>query len=53
MLVLPGGPVSIGVFKADEIYEISHFHNLVHFIQKFGGDALLLICCFDRPNPPQ
>jgi hypothetical protein len=39
--------------KADEIDEISNFHNLVHFRQKFGGDAIFLIRFFDRPNPPQ
>jgi hypothetical protein len=40
--------------KADEIDEISNFHNMVHFAQGFDGDApqgfdgdaLFLVCFF-------
>jgi hypothetical protein len=43
--VLPGAMWLVGIFmycKADEIYEISNFHNLVHFTQKVGGAGLNL-----------
>jgi hypothetical protein len=32
--------------KAVEFDEISYFHNLVHFTQRFVGDALFIKCFF-------
>jgi hypothetical protein len=52
--VFPEGPVESWVSADEIIDEISNVHNLVHFTQEFGGDALFLFCVFlFRPNPPQ